>query len=266
MQLDLLILIRLAVKPTPRSDLARSLRRFVPVEGFADVLGARLGALAADGWIARRPLRVTEAGRARALEAVRVNAMPTWDDVWRNRLPALALGQAVSRRDLKASVLTRRLLREFEGAEGPSRIGALTAIAGQILRMSQTELQLELVRQWVASEAPATAPPPRPHEPWTDADLVAAVHHAAALVPEAGRFGADRVFVSALWKQLDEGAGFAGLTLDGFKKRLLDANRTQQLTLVRADLVAAMDRREVAASEIRSLNATFHFVLDRSRL
>jgi hypothetical protein len=73
------------------------------------------------------------------------------------------------------------------------------------------------------------------------------------------------VFVSALWRQLGEGSSFPGLTLDGFKSRLVAANRQQQLTLARADLVGAMDPREVAASEIRYLNSTFHFVLDRSR-
>ena len=94
-----------------------------------------------------------------------------------------------------------------------------------------------------------------------DNDFAAAVLSAAAQVPAAGRFGADRVFVSALWKQLGEQRAALGPTLDAFKARLLDANRRLLLTLARADMPGAMDRAKVAASEICHLNSTFHFVV-----
>ena len=93
------------------------------------------------------------------------------------------------------------------------------------------------------------------------ADFAATVLAAASQVPAAGRFGADRVFVSALWKQLGENRAALGPTLDDFKARLLDANRALRLTLARADMPGAMDRAKVAASEIRHLNSTFHFVV-----
>ena len=41
---------------------------------------------------------------------------------------------------------------------------------------------------------------------------------------------------------------------------LIEANRLGHLRLSRADLVEAMDRNELAASEIAHENATFHFV------
>ncbi len=50
------------------------------------------------------------------------------------------------------------------------------------------------------------------------------------------------------------------ITLDDFKKKLLEANRRGLLTLMRADLVGAMDPAEVAQSEINDRGATFHFV------
>lgn len=90
--------------------------------------------------------------------------------------------------------------------------------------------------------------------------LLAATLAALATVPASGRFGADRVFVSALWRALDR-AAFDGLTLDGFKTALVAAHRAGKLTLVRADLVAAMNPATVAASRIAVLNATFHLVL-----
>lgn len=93
-----------------------------------------------------------------------------------------------------------------------------------------------------------------------NADLLTAICTALPLVPAAGRFGADRVFISALWRQLDRGR-FPGLSLDSFKKYLLAANRELRLTLARADMPGAMDRATVEASEIRYLNSTFHFVV-----
>lgn len=92
-------------------------------------------------------------------------------------------------------------------------------------------------------------------------DFAAAVMTAASQVPAAGRFGADRVFISALWKQLGEQRDALGPNLDAFKARLLDANRAHLLTLARADMPGAMDRMKVAASEIAYLNSTFHFVI-----
>lgn len=93
------------------------------------------------------------------------------------------------------------------------------------------------------------------------ADFARAVLAAAAKVPAAGRFGADRVFISAVWKQLGADRDVWGPNLDAFKKRLLDANRKLALTLARADMPGAMDRATVAASEIAHLNSTFHFVV-----
>jgi hypothetical protein len=96
-------------------------------------------------------------------------------------------------------------------------------------------------------------------------DFAAQVLAAAAQVPAAGRFGADRVFVSAVWKQLGADRAALGPTFADFKSRLLEANRALLLTLARADMPGAMDRATVAASEIAHLNSTFHFVVDPSR-
>ena len=91
-------------------------------------------------------------------------------------------------------------------------------------------------------------------------DFAAQVLAAASQVPAAGRFGADRVFISALWKQLGENRDAMGPTFDAFKSRLIEANRGRLLTLARADMPGAMNRATVAASEISYLNSTFHFV------
>jgi TRAP-type mannitol/chloroaromatic compound transport system substrate-binding protein len=50
------------------------------------------------------------------------------------------------------------------------------------------------------------------------------------------------------------------MSLPEFKQRLYEAHKSQELVLARADLVAAMDRDKVDASEMNTPYATFHFV------
>lgn len=93
--------------------------------------------------------------------------------------------------------------------------------------------------------------------------LLTAVRQAIPMVGSDGRYGKENVFVWALWQQVACDARLTELSLDGFKRWLVTANRNQQLALARADMVDDMDARLVEASEIEDLGATFHFVLDR---
>jgi hypothetical protein len=76
-----------------------------------------------------------------------------------------------------------------------------------------------------------------------------------------GWFGERKVFVSAVWRQLRRNPSWSALTLPAFKERLVAAHRAGELTLARADLVAAMDPELVAASEITADGASFHFLV-----
>jgi CheY-like chemotaxis protein len=78
-----------------------------------------------------------------------------------------------------------------------------------------------------------------------------------------GRFGMDKVFISAIWRKLAQDPRLRGMTLPQFKRRLVEANRARVLDLARADLVGAMDPSEVQTSEIEDMGSTFHFVIDR---
>jgi hypothetical protein len=91
--------------------------------------------------------------------------------------------------------------------------------------------------------------------------FAATVDAAIARVPEGGRFGTRKVFVSAIWDAIPV-AGRNRLSLDDFKSHLIAAQRAQLLSLARADLVAAMPGAAVAASEITHHGATYHFVID----
>jgi hypothetical protein len=76
------------------------------------------------------------------------------------------------------------------------------------------------------------------------------------------RFGPDRVYISALFQQLDD----SSLPFDAFKRRLLEASQTSAIRLARADLVEAMPADLVLASETRgAAGSTFHFVVLPSR-
>lgn len=98
----------------------------------------------------------------------------------------------------------------------------------------------------------------------TNEQLLTAVKRAIPMIGDDGRFGHEKVFVSAIWHQIANRAPHE-ISFDDFKAWLLDANRKRDLDLARADLVGAMDAKLVADSEIRGSGTTFHFVLDHSK-
>lgn len=151
-------------------------------------------------------------------------------------------------------------------------------------------LRPALVKCWVADEplAPSARPieaeaspaarrnaPKSPSGPTTspatarpldDGSFAALVTDAARVIGPDGRFGQHKVFISAIWRNLAEGLDRRGMSIDDLKARLIEANRAGLLSLARADLVGAMDPAEVKASEILDRGASFHFVVDSSRL
>ena len=82
----------------------------------------------------------------------------------------------------------------------------------------------------------------------------------AASEPSARRFGPDKVFIASVWEALARDPELGALGEAGFKHLLVEAHRRGLLDLSRADMVAAMDPEDVAASETRHLSATYHFI------
>ena len=112
---------------------------------------------------------------------------------------------------------------------------------------------------------------------FNDLEVANLVHSALTTVLGDGRFGDRKVFIASLWAtmlRMDADTGRTlteGATLEHFKawllrSRLLTRDGTEDgaplVVLCRADLVAAMDPRMVAASETVIDGATFHFVID----
>jgi len=93
------------------------------------------------------------------------------------------------------------------------------------------------------------------------ADLAAAVRRGVAVIGHGAnqRVGTRKVFLAAVHAAL---GGEGAIELEAFKRRMVTAHRAGLLVLARADLVAAMLRAAVAASEVSEGGAEFHFVLD----
>jgi len=154
------------------------------------------------------------------------------------------------------AVLLSRTLQATREIAAPHALQQLAARSVGARRTDTESLRLAALRAWAfpAEEAAAPTPAPASHEETlrTFAEHVVRAARSAT----AGRFGDDRVFISSVWRAMQG----QGLDEQAFKRRLLEANQRRLLSLSRADMVELMDPRELAASEIQHLGATFHFI------
>lgn len=202
---------------------------------------------------------------------------------------ALGMPPGTTLDQMRAHVLARRAERAGIAATGidarrePADLAAhLAGIAVNACAAEESPLARALARRWVCEAAeptcpdpadtPAHATPPAPASQAGDASrrpppppetVLEVVRETLPRVGADGRFGAENVFVSAIWHSIEGDRRLVDLSLDRFKRWLVNANRDGWLVLTRADLVGAMDPRQVAESEIEDRGATFHFVLDQ---
>lgn len=174
------------------------------------------------------------------------------------------------------SLLAALFNRELgEHRQGPplKEVDKLLAKKVEARRSDANEFRSAVFRQWIDRTAaagatdggPAAAPGSQDAKGARPLDLgtFARRVHAAACASREGRFGDDRVFISRLWRALEGDPATSGTDLDGFKRRLAEANQSRLLDLARADLVEAMDENDVRDSETHFLGATYHFVCTR---
>ncbi len=98
-------------------------------------------------------------------------------------------------------------------------------------------------------------------EPFDLSAFAGTVKRIARDVPPAGRFGTNKAFIAAVWRDSQAEDGFPQMSLDAFKVALADASREGLIRLERADLVQAMDPKLVAESETIRAGGESHFVL-----
>lgn len=130
---------------------------------------------------------------------------------------------------------------------------------------TKTKAKTAKARKTAAKKAPPTKAIFKKVKQFSIAPSSLVGKSALALVREAvhqigpeGRYGDQKVFISAVYRAV---APEIGMTMAEFKSWLLDRNRNNDLVLARADLVGAMDRSLVRDSEIEDRGATFHFIL-----
>lgn len=118
-----------------------------------------------------------------------------------------------------------------------------------------------------AQVAPKVVPPAHGVVPSRGADdasfakFAAQIHGVTAAMGDEGRYLANRkVFIRDVQKAL----GIKAEDKAKFHTALVEANRRGLLDLSRADLVGAMDPRQVAESEVADMGSTFNFITDKS--
>ncbi|ATB29940.1 hypothetical protein [Melittangium boletus] len=154
------------------------------------------------------------------------------------------------------SFLLTRVLQSSREVKPGQAMEQLAARQVGARRTDPESLRQAALQSWLLpTSAPQTAPEPtRPAEEPLSAFAERVLR--AARDSTSGRFGEDRVFISHVWRAL----GDPVLDERAFKQRLVEANQKHLVSLSRADMVELMDPSDVSASEIRYLNATFHFI------
>lgn len=221
-----------------------------------------------DGWaaaIAGRALSLWTEGPPPSASALRDLL------VWRK------LGLPGKPKNLPDEVRAHFLQLELDTTPSPSD-RLLRILAARALDVQPTHLNVwrnALGRRWltrrelggekVAAAVPPSAAPTKHPEPAVsvpEPSFANDLRRAALGVPESGRFGDRKLFLAAVWEELRQNSTWSGLSLDDFKKRVLEAQRRGDVMLARADLVSAMDPLLVARSEAPTpAGDTVHFMV-----
>lgn len=222
--------VPIAARSTPESVLGAWLKRELGVQGKLSLESLGLALLGRE--LGLRPRQTPRALLRQSLVLLSGATKDSADAVLDARLSRWAAGEPAS--PVPAPAVSR--LANGEAARLPAANGAR------------------------APSAPArsAARPP----PLDDAFVLRAVGkiERAARQPSARRFGPDKVFIASVWQSLARDPELCALGEAGFKRLLVEAHRRGLLDLSRADMVAAMDPEDVAASETRHLSATYHFI------
>lgn len=213
--------------------------------------------------------RISDAGKKAALAALGYADWPERQKIdWRRARKVLlsrALGQSLpgawkhagKAPWLAAWFLARRYDLPRAGEATPDQV--LTLLATRAGFETAMPLTLNHAFSWaLRNSAQALAGPFDPE------DFAHRVLRAAAAAP-TGRWLDDRVFIAHVWKELQRDGSYLEMTFADFQAHLVAAHKAKRLRLVRGDLIAALPRDDVRASETDDGEATFHFVkLDRA--
>jgi len=183
---------------------------------------------------------------------------------WRRLLVAYCLGLSGAKK-INPNVVRIALLNELCSVpEGTTLVRAVDRFLLQHLQQpGAKDVEQAVIRRALGvREHEHSVPSPQSPQSIDLVPFAKVVAAAARRTPE-GWVG-NKVFISHVWKAIQEQSHFPGMTLDVFKELLIRANQQQLLSLSRADLAPLLDQKDVRASEIAHMDSTFHFlVIDR---
>ena len=226
-------------------------------------------------------LALSEKGRKVAIEALGVSALPRHADFrWAKKLLLIrALGLAVTPPRIHGAGTSEWLCAQILADHHQLALGSDPTLSEVAQALTWRALGLDEAHRLTASTAfaplmlrglspsiePLTEPVTRPARTPASVkgdELTVFAHDvmAAARSAPTGRWHDKKVFISHVWVSLERRGASRGITFNGFQSRLVLAHQARLLRLSRADLVEAMPRADVEASETAHLNSTFHFV------
>jgi DNA-binding PadR family transcriptional regulator len=156
--------------------------------------------------------------------------------------------------------LLRRALGQDAGSLTSTKLMALLAGKAAGARRNDVRAMREaMVKNWLEGTAPAREKAPEVNgtgglETFAE-KVMEAVNQTAT-----GWFGDYLVFIHHVYATYRSRFAGEDVPLCDFKDKLVEAHRDGAIALARADLVSAMPPDDIALSETRYLNATFHFI------
>lgn len=201
-------------------------------------------------------------------------------DAWVWRELGFETDEKLTLNRLRARLLERSLSARSIPTDTKKQGAWLAMMAVEAPTLGAGDLQTRLVQRGLAPARATEEPrpqrtPPIVREPEPTATngasepdvtvLADAVQSLADTTTDGGRFNDRKVFIASVWRRLSTRPEFGNLSLKAFKDHLVAANQRGLLRLHRADLVSAMDPRDVQESEVRYQNATFHFIESQIR-
>jgi hypothetical protein len=275
---DLIVLrlcVRSATPPAP-SDVSKALygliARQLSASEWRELFRAALEALRREGLVDDKRLALTAAGQRRAQAVLRLKEPPKardWRELKRRYLPRVLFdvdlpeGKPINP---VAAVLAQRLGLPIKAELTLEQVARrAVAVLADSPKVTADAVTSSLAVRWLFEDEERARPEPLERErparaaPSTLEPLIEKVRRASA-GSGVRQYGPEKVFIASVWEALASDPEIAALGEQGFKDVLAEAHRRGLITLSRADLVAAMDPRDVAASEIRHHNATYHFI------
>ena len=252
--------------PRPARDWREFRLQHLPRLVFDALPAAREGTARPSAAVLAERLGVTPSSKSK--RSTRAAEIAGVVDTWLCATLGLPTEQPLTLSALRGALLARELglpARPLTQVTGV----AIATLSGATSGSDDAVSDAYTVR-WLFDEPPPRAtkasggrkaPAPPSGSSVASLERIAAKAMKAAKGPEARQFGPDKVFIGSVWRALAGDPEIAALGEAGFKHQLAEAHRRGLLELGRADLVAAMDPRELSASEVIHQNATYHFIL-----